>query len=254
MPLIEASNIDNSENVQSEIFSIGLTILSAANLTDYKSLYNTTARKFDLGNFYRIVDEWRVNDYYSDIFKATLCSLIEADQHQRITDDVIFNWIGKYRAEILSRKDFVITDPPQVVINQVQTIRKLYENVASNISTHQPFYNSSLGSEFNKIGVPLEGSRRLVEEIRHPPVQTIPSSSIGESVYKPIEQSSYMSKFLIQGAPITSTIPNFVDRTTVTSTENHNLVESLYGRNWSSQGQNIPKTNFEYSSSPERHV
>lgn len=56
MPLIEASNIDNTENALSEIFSIGLTILSAANLTDYKSLYSTTARKFDLGNFHRIVD------------------------------------------------------------------------------------------------------------------------------------------------------------------------------------------------------
>ncbi len=97
MPLIEASNIDNTENALSEIFSIGLTILSAANLTDYKSLYSTTARKFDLGNFHRIVDEWRVNDYYSDIFKATLCSLIETDQHHRITDDLIFTWIEKYR-------------------------------------------------------------------------------------------------------------------------------------------------------------
>jgi len=30
------------------------------------------------------------------------------------------------------------------------------------------------------------------------------------------------------------------------------MAESLYARNWNSQGQNVPRTNFQYSSSPER--
>ena len=63
-----------------------------------------------------------------------------------------------------------------------------------------------------------------------------------------------MSKFLVQGAPIGSTIPSYIDRTSVPSVENPNLVESLYAKNWSSQGQNVPKTTFEYNSSPERKV
>lgn len=35
----------------SEIFSIGLTILSTANLTDYESLYNFETFKFDYARF-----------------------------------------------------------------------------------------------------------------------------------------------------------------------------------------------------------
>jgi hypothetical protein len=63
-----------------------------------------------------------------------------------------------------------------------------------------------------------------------------------------------MSKFLLQGAPIGSTIPSYIDRTSVPSVENSNLVESLYAKNWGSQGQNVPKTTFEYSSSPEKKI
>lgn len=57
-----------------------------------------------------------------------------------------------------------------------------------------------------------------------------------------------MSKFLLQGAPIGSNAA-FFNRYSVGDVENPNLVESVYAQNWSSQGgQNIPKTNFEYSS------
>lgn len=133
-----------------------MTILSTANLIDYKLLYNTTARKFNIEQFLAIVNEWRLNDYYSDIFKATLCSLIEVDRANRIHEDVLFTWIEKYREEILARKDFIITDPPQLIINQVQLIRKLYENVSSTYSVpSQQVPSPVFNSELKKIGVPL---------------------------------------------------------------------------------------------------
>ena len=88
--------------------------------------------------------------------------MIEVDKQHRITEEFLFPWIEKYREEILARKDFVITDPPQLIINEVQMIRKFYENVASNYSGYQSHFNPNLGSELKRIGVPLEGSRRLV--------------------------------------------------------------------------------------------
>lgn len=103
-----------------------------------------------------------MNDYYSDIFKATLCSLVEVDKQHRITEESLFPWIERYREEILARKDFVITDPPQHIINQVQIIRKFYENVASNYTVHQSSFNPNLDSDLKRLGLPLEGSRRLV--------------------------------------------------------------------------------------------
>ena len=122
---------------------------------DYKSLYNTNARKFDLVNFHQIVEDWKINDYYSDIFKAALCSLIEVDKQHRITENIVYPWIEQYREEILARKDFVINDPPQLIIDQVQIIRKKYENVASNYHVNQPIYNPNLIADFTRLGVRL---------------------------------------------------------------------------------------------------
>ncbi len=195
------------------MFSIGLTILSTANLVDYKSLYNTTSRRFNTEQFMTIVNEWRLNDYYSDIFKATLCSMIEVDKTNRIHENFLFPWLEKYREEILARKDFVITDPPQLIISQVQVIRKLYENVTSGYTMNtQPLSSSGFNSEYKKVGAPLEGSIRLVEEKRYPPVKVIPGSSIAESIYHPAEKTSGLSNFLIQGAQISTSNPVYVNR------------------------------------------
>lgn len=41
----------------------------------------------------------------------------------------MFEWIERYRENILGRKDFVINDPPQAIINEVQVIKGLYQSV-----------------------------------------------------------------------------------------------------------------------------
>lgn len=38
----------------------------------------------------------------------------------------MFEWIEHYRENILARKDFVINDPPQAIINEVEFIKGLF--------------------------------------------------------------------------------------------------------------------------------
>ena len=74
---------------------------------------------------------------------------------------------------------------------------------------------SAINSDFKKVGAPLSGSRRLVDEKRFAPVAIIPGNSVAESIYHSTEKPSYLSNFLIQGAPITTTNPVFINRTSV---------------------------------------
>lgn len=37
-------------------------------------------KKFNIDQFNSVVNEWRVDDFYSDIFKATICSLLSVNQ------------------------------------------------------------------------------------------------------------------------------------------------------------------------------
>lgn len=55
--------------------------------------------------------------------------MLEIDLAKRIDEKAMFSWIEKYRENILARKDFVINDPPQAIIDEVQTIKGLYETV-----------------------------------------------------------------------------------------------------------------------------
>lgn len=43
--------------------------------------------------------------------------MLEIDLTKRIDQKNMYEWIEKYRENILARKDFVINDPPQAIIN-----------------------------------------------------------------------------------------------------------------------------------------
>lgn len=73
----------------------------------------------------------------------------------------------------MARKDFVISDPPQAVINEVQVIKGLYDTLAMGGKFGSP------GFEPNRMVVGgLEGSRRVVVESRpFVPMPIIPQQS-----------------------------------------------------------------------------
>lgn len=43
--------------------------------------------------------------------------MLEVDLARRIDEKAMYGWIEKYRDNILARKDFVINDAPQAIID-----------------------------------------------------------------------------------------------------------------------------------------
>lgn len=59
----------------SEMFSIGLTVLSAAMLEDFLKLYNLKSYRFDSNEATILLNEWKSNTVYSEIFTAVVSNL-----------------------------------------------------------------------------------------------------------------------------------------------------------------------------------
>lgn len=57
------------------MFSIGLTMLSAASLEDLTYLYDIKLHKFDEGQFNAKLDEFQMNQKYSEILRSTISNL-----------------------------------------------------------------------------------------------------------------------------------------------------------------------------------
>lgn len=76
--------------------------------------------------------EWRLNQYYSDIFKATVASVLEVQAGERLGELELEPWLALYSKEIVTRNDFVIKDPPAKVIRQVQLIRSACQALKAN--------------------------------------------------------------------------------------------------------------------------
>lgn len=65
MNKLELGGMDDLKNYQSEIFSIGMTILSAANLNYYADIYDNKKFKFKFDEANEYMTEWRNNTTYS---------------------------------------------------------------------------------------------------------------------------------------------------------------------------------------------
>ena len=58
-------NLEENQNYNAEVFSIGLTVLSAAMLEDFTHLYNTKTYRFNSEEASELLNEWRANTVYS---------------------------------------------------------------------------------------------------------------------------------------------------------------------------------------------
>jgi hypothetical protein len=77
MARLEMGTNEDSSGSSSEIFSIGLTVLSAAMLEDFLKLYNIKTYKFDTNEATILLNEWKSNTVYSEIFTAVVSNLLE---------------------------------------------------------------------------------------------------------------------------------------------------------------------------------
>lgn len=67
--------MDDISNYKSEMFSLGMTILSAAMLTDFSDVYDVKKFKFRYDEMNDYLHEWRNNTEYSEIFIAFISNL-----------------------------------------------------------------------------------------------------------------------------------------------------------------------------------
>lgn len=65
MNKLDLGGMDDINNFQSEMFSIGMTILSAALLTDFSNVYDVKKLKFNYEVATSYLEKWKTNDTYS---------------------------------------------------------------------------------------------------------------------------------------------------------------------------------------------
>jgi hypothetical protein len=96
MVRIEMGTMEDSSNFSSEVFSIGLTVLSAAMLEDFLKLYDIKAHKFNAEEATILLNEWKSNTVYSEIFTALVSNLCSFQPLKRLEDKELWSWISKY--------------------------------------------------------------------------------------------------------------------------------------------------------------
>lgn len=112
MVRLEMGTNEDTSGYTSEMFSIGFTILSAAMLEDFLRLYNIKNYKFDTVEATNLLNEWKSNTVYSEIFTAVISNLCEFQPEKRLEDDELWQWISKYEKSIKNKEDFVIEEAP----------------------------------------------------------------------------------------------------------------------------------------------
>ena len=81
---LEVGKLENENNERSETFSIGLTLLSVANLTDFSDLYDLKGYRFDGEKLQQNLGYFIRNPAYSDIMKAMVCNLCSINETRRV--------------------------------------------------------------------------------------------------------------------------------------------------------------------------
>lgn len=99
-------------NEVSEAFSAGLTVLSAANLTDYQGLYDLKNFDFNSKAFNDEVLAWRTNNSFSEVLRGTVLALLQLDVSRRLTTNQLAELLNKHGENIEKKVNFVIDNAP----------------------------------------------------------------------------------------------------------------------------------------------
>lgn len=79
----KGETIDIPSN-SSEAFSIGLTVLSAANLADYEGLYDLQDTTINLSSLNEALGAWAFNSFYSEVLRGTVLLLLNVHPQKRL--------------------------------------------------------------------------------------------------------------------------------------------------------------------------
>ncbi len=103
---------DNEENVNSELFSIGLTVIAAGILENPSSIYDFKTFTFDTAHATELINKWKTSKNYSEIFKGIVSNLVQFNPDERLSFAEFWTWISKYEVNIKSKEKFLITSVP----------------------------------------------------------------------------------------------------------------------------------------------
>lgn len=76
---------DNDVNTQSEIFSIGLTIIAAGILENPSSIYNLQHFTFNEAVATELIKKWKSSKHYSEVFRGIVANLVQFKPENRLT-------------------------------------------------------------------------------------------------------------------------------------------------------------------------
>ena len=115
MALLQTNHLDNDGNEYSEIFAIGATILSAATLSNFSSVYHFKDHSIDIAMLRDKKTTFGEGEHYSDIFKALILNLTSVNPSERLGSDELWQFIAPFEDPIMRKEQFVIpAAPPKV--------------------------------------------------------------------------------------------------------------------------------------------
>lgn len=88
--------MDNQVNAESEIFAIGLVLLSSATLQMQQDLYEMREREFEDDIFYSRVGKFQHDSLYSEIFRGVVSNLLETDPLKRMNVQELKTFLEKH--------------------------------------------------------------------------------------------------------------------------------------------------------------
>ena len=121
---LEVGKIEGEDNNNCEVFSIGLTVLSAALLEDFSNLYDIKKYSFDHNQLRKKIDDFRVSNKYSDILKGVVTNLCEVTPEKRCTPEEMWAFLQPHGEKVRAKEDFVVENAPDKLHQQVAELRE----------------------------------------------------------------------------------------------------------------------------------
>jgi len=121
---LELGALKSLQNENSEIYPIGMTLLSVGLTENLDSTYNMTNYSIRENTMHDYLMQWKSTLYYSEILRALICNLVEHTQENRLTFEELSLFLQPHKNNILLHKPLTINNAPNKLHRQVNLLRK----------------------------------------------------------------------------------------------------------------------------------
>lgn len=97
--------------------------MSAGLLDDLSSIYDYPNLAFKGEEHTAKTTEWLDHPNYTEIFKSIILSLLNPNPEKRISIEDLWTFLLKYKSSILSKEQFIVSNPPEPLETGVSIIR-----------------------------------------------------------------------------------------------------------------------------------